>query len=394
MWRCAGLRWRDGGPVWSWWHPVHGERTSAQPVGGRLTTALAPDADRRCAGVWRAGRRIPCADAAALPYDARRDQCEACAALDRSSSVAADTRADDPRPYAVYLAYFGPGLHKVGITAVARGSARLLEQGAVAFAFLGEGPLMAARRTEAALGAALGVPDRVRSAAKRAARRDLPPAADRATELRALHAAALELASDGTLPGALRTRPFAVTDHAERFGLEPGPGSASGPGPGPGPGPGAGSAPRPGAASPPGSDADAAPRPGSGPDAASAPGPEPGSGTLSGPSAASPPGSGPGAASGRGRRLPVAEVTALRPGDALAGVVTAAVGHDLDVLADDGRVLLVDARLLSGWTFLRSPEPPDAAASRLPATRPLAVPAPAPDPLFALPAPLPRRGRP
>jgi hypothetical protein len=89
----------------------------------------------------------------------------------------------------------------------------------------------------------------------------------------------------------------------------------------------------------------------------------------------------------------VAEVTAFRPGDTLAGVVTAAVGHDLEVLADDGRVLLVDARLLSGWTFLRSPRPPDApgaAAARLPSTRPLAVPAPTPDPLFALPTPLPR----
>ncbi len=129
---------------------------------------------RRCAGVWRAGRRTPCPYAAQLPPRARRDQCERCSALDRTSSVAADTRADDPQPYAVYLAYFGPGLHKVGITAVARGRLRLLEQAAVCFTFLGEGPLMAARRTEAVLGAALRIPDRVRDPAKRAARRRLP----------------------------------------------------------------------------------------------------------------------------------------------------------------------------------------------------------------------------
>ncbi|WP_146058778.1 DUF2797 domain-containing protein, partial [Streptomyces sp. FM008] len=70
-----------------------------------------------------------------------RAQCEGCARLDRARSVAADTMADDPRAYAVYLAWFGPGMVKVGITREDRGAARLLEQGAVAFAWLGRGPL-------------------------------------------------------------------------------------------------------------------------------------------------------------------------------------------------------------------------------------------------------------
>jgi hypothetical protein len=133
------------------------------------------------------------------------------------SSVAADTVPDDRRPYRVYLAYFGPGLHKVGITAVARGRLRLLEQAAVCFAFLGEGPLMAARRTESVLGAALDVPDRVLDPAKRAARHRLPGAAARAAEVAALHARVTAL--HGELPESLRLTALRCVDHAEVFGL-------------------------------------------------------------------------------------------------------------------------------------------------------------------------------
>ena len=175
------------------------------------------DAARECAGVWRAGRRTPCPYTARLRPESRRDQCDDCAALDRTSSVAADTRADDPRPYTVYLAYFGPGLHKVGITAAARGRVRLLEQGAVCFAFLGEGPLMTARRTEAILGAALRIPDRVPAPAKRAARYRLPSAEERADEVAALHAEVTSL--QPRLPDALRLRPSHPVDHAALFGL-------------------------------------------------------------------------------------------------------------------------------------------------------------------------------
>ncbi|MGI5249119.1 DUF2797 domain-containing protein [Actinacidiphila glaucinigra] len=179
MWRCTGLRWVSGAPVWTWWHPRLGDRRSPVRLGDPLALAVEPGAVRRCTGVWRAGRWTPCPRAAELPAQARRDQCEQCAALDRSRSVAADTRLDDPRPFAVYLAWFGPGLGKVGITAAERGSARLLEQAAICFTFLGRGPLMAARRSESVLGTALGIPDRVSTSAKRAARAALPPAAAR-----------------------------------------------------------------------------------------------------------------------------------------------------------------------------------------------------------------------
>jgi hypothetical protein len=131
--------------------------------------------------------------------------------------VAADTIADDPRPYHVYLAWFGPGMVKVGITALERGSARLREQGAVCFSWLGAGPLMAARRTEELLRAALRVPDRIPYADKRAVRSALPGTrAERAAEIAELHARAVAL---GGWPESLEREPFRPVDHVGVFGL-------------------------------------------------------------------------------------------------------------------------------------------------------------------------------
>jgi hypothetical protein len=132
--------------------------------------------------------------------------------------VAADTIADDPQPYHVYLAWFGPGMAKVGITAVRRGPGRLLEQGAVCFSWLGAGPLMAARRTEELLRAALKVPDRIPYAEKRAVRATLPASAqERAAELDELHGRASALAD---WPESLRRVPFRPVDHVGVFGLD------------------------------------------------------------------------------------------------------------------------------------------------------------------------------
>lgn len=204
--------------MWAWWHPRHDDRRSPVRLGDPLTLAVEPGAVRQCTGVRRSGRWTACPRGAELPAQARRDQCEQCAALDRSRSVAADTRLDDPRPFAVYLAWFGPGLGKVGITAAERGSARLLEQAAICFTFLGRGPLMAARRAESVLGTALGIPDRVSTSAKRAARAALPPADVREAELRLLHEAASAVPEwrDTLTPTGFRS-----VDHAAVFGLEP-----------------------------------------------------------------------------------------------------------------------------------------------------------------------------
>lgn len=152
-----------------------------------------------------------------MPGRTGNAQCPECARLDRSFSVAADTNAADPRTYRVYLAWFGPGLVKVGITAEERGSARLLEQGAVTWAWLGRGPLMATRRTEELLRAALGVPDRIAYARKRAVRGHLPPGPERAAEVAGLHARAAALEG---WPESLERLECEVHDHVDPFGLE------------------------------------------------------------------------------------------------------------------------------------------------------------------------------
>ncbi|MBZ6476289.1 DUF2797 domain-containing protein [Streptomyces griseocarneus] len=237
-WRCAGLRWSTAGgagaagaagaapePALVWRHPVHGERLSPLPAGRQL--AFTTGEGRACVGVRRGGRHTPCPDAAAVPEPAVSAQCPQCARLDRSHSVAADTIADDPRPYDVYLAWFAAGLIKVGITAAERNGARLLEQAALSYALLGRGPLMAARRAEAVLGAALAVPDRFPYAAKRAARHPLPPPERRAAELAELHERALGLPG---LPESLAVRAFAPVHHDAAFHLDrvrPSPGTVA-----------------------------------------------------------------------------------------------------------------------------------------------------------------------
>ncbi|WP_437093461.1 DUF2797 domain-containing protein [Streptomyces sp. enrichment culture] len=208
-WRCSGLRWSADGPVLVW----DGGRCSALTRGKRVAFGVEDGGVRTCVGA----RGHPCPHGAVVPGRSTGARCEECARLDRAHSVAADTLADDPRPYRVYLAWFGPGMAKVGITAVARGPARLLEQGAVCFSWLGTGPLMAARRTEELLRAALGVPDRIPYADKRAVRAALPDAeAERAAEIAGLHARAVALSG---WPESLGREPFRPVDHVGVFGL-------------------------------------------------------------------------------------------------------------------------------------------------------------------------------
>lgn len=211
-WRCTGIRWSDGRPAIGW--TGRGDRDSPLALGQRL--AFTAVGERRCLGVRRAGKRTPCPTGLAVPGRTGNAQCPECARLDRSFSVAADTNAADPRPYRVYLAWFGPDTVKVGITAEERGPARLLEQGAVTWTWLGRGPLMAARRTEELLRAALGVPDRIAYARKRVLRGLLPAESERAREVAELHARSAALPG---WPESLERLPCAVVDHAVPFGL-------------------------------------------------------------------------------------------------------------------------------------------------------------------------------
>ncbi|MFE4536676.1 DUF2797 domain-containing protein [Streptomyces scopuliridis] len=210
-WTCQGLRWRDGAPVLGWRRDGGGARRESVLEYGRDLGFRAVGA-RVCVGARGHG----CPLGALIGGRGTDGQCGECARLDRARSVAADTIADDPRTYRVYLAWFGPGMVKVGITAEERGSARLLEQGAVAFSWLGRGPLMAARRTEELLRRALGVPDRIPYARKRAVRTALPVLAERVDEIQRLYARAVALEG---WPQSLERLEFAAVDHAGAFGL-------------------------------------------------------------------------------------------------------------------------------------------------------------------------------
>ena len=222
-WQCTGLRWPDDAPPVLGWRQTDGagrpERTSVLSYGTEL--GFRAGAERHCVGA----RGNPCPLGAVVPVRSTGARCTECARLDRAHSVAADTMADDPRTYRVYLAWFGPGMLKVGITAEERGAARLREQGAVVFTWLGRGPLMAARRTEELLRSALGVPDRIPYARKRAVRGELPGAAERAAEVGKLYAAAVRLEGAGW-PESLERLPFGAVDHGAVFGLD-GPSAAA-----------------------------------------------------------------------------------------------------------------------------------------------------------------------
>ncbi|MBY8877713.1 DUF2797 domain-containing protein [Actinacidiphila acidipaludis] len=215
-WRAGGMGWRDGEAVMEWVTDGRVRRSRASGLLLGAEPAFRVGEDRRCLGVWRAGRRVRCVQGAVLPPQARSGQCAECAVLDRSNSIAADTRPDDPRTFAVYLAHHGSAV-KVGITGAGRGSTRLLEQGALASLFLSSGTLMSARRSEHVLGAALGLPDRVATERKRDARRRPGTADGRAAELRSL-AARVRALSDWP-PAGQQPRDPQVTDHAAAYGL-------------------------------------------------------------------------------------------------------------------------------------------------------------------------------
>ncbi|WP_220140136.1 DUF2797 domain-containing protein [Kitasatospora acidiphila] len=212
-WRPIGLRWTPDEQVALEWDAPAGRapRLSPLPVGGRL--AVLVGADRRCVGVRHAGRRIECPLTAPLAPAARRAQCEACGALAATNSVATDTSLlDDKREYAVYLAHHGE-LIKVGISRTERGSARLLEQGALASVVLSTGSLPAARRVERLLGAALGLPDRVSSSRKRRARARPGTTAEREAAL----AAAIGDCQGLNWPSGQARRAPVISDHAHRY---------------------------------------------------------------------------------------------------------------------------------------------------------------------------------
>ncbi|MDJ1643467.1 DUF2797 domain-containing protein [Streptomyces pakalii] len=285
-WRCAGVRWPREVPELGWSRGGD-RRVSVLAYGAGL--GFRAVGERHCVGA----RGNVCPLGAVVPGRSTGGRCAECARLDRAHSVAADTMADDPRTYRVYLAWFGPGMVKVGITGEERGAARLREQGAVAFSWLGCGPLMAARRTEEVLRAALGVPDRIPYAKKRAVRGQLPGAGERAGAVAELYARAAALEGRGW-PESLERLPLEVVDQVGIFGLD------------------------------------------------RAPDPPSGRSVREG-------GTAPGRSVRESAPAPVRSVRELVDGGVVAGRLVAAAGPDLHLAVADGGVVVLDTRLITGW---------------------------------------------
>ncbi|MFE5588626.1 DUF2797 domain-containing protein, partial [Kitasatospora sp. NPDC056531] len=173
---------------------------------------------RFCVGPCRpdATNPTPCPHHAAVDPGGSATQCPACQSVDRGLALARDQILDDGRTYPLYLAWFGEGLLKVGLTAEQRGDSRLLEQGALAYAFTARGSLPAIRRAELTVAASGMARERFKSRLKTDhwwAHGDAPYRRTVLTEARTqahrlLDGHALELFVD---------RP--VVDHVERFGL-------------------------------------------------------------------------------------------------------------------------------------------------------------------------------
>jgi hypothetical protein len=214
-WRPTGLVWTEAGAALEWLSPTGDVRASAVDLGARLS--LVVGADRRCTGLRWNGRRVPCTARSLIDAGAKSGQCDSCAAIARTRSVATDTVLDDPREFCVYLAHHG-SMVKVGITATERGHARLLEQGALSSMVLSAGTLLSARRCEALLTTALGVPQQVHTARKRGARLAPGTASARAAELVAV---AEQSAGLDWPPGQTRTATGPV-DHTPSYGLPDG----------------------------------------------------------------------------------------------------------------------------------------------------------------------------
>lgn len=192
------------------------EITRPATPGSAVSWAL--QAPRRCTGTWTGTNRRPCPAAAQIPAVGTDAQCPACAAADRGRQIASDTAlGDDGREYLLYLAWFGPGLVKIGLTAADRGRDRLLEQGTITFTFLAAGPYTPIRQAER-LAAATGLAaERISSQAKATAWWHLPPLGERTAQLTA---ARDRLAGHLTWPDRARLLPCTPTDQAADFGLD------------------------------------------------------------------------------------------------------------------------------------------------------------------------------
>ncbi|HEU0086759.1 MAG TPA: DUF2797 domain-containing protein [Pseudonocardiaceae bacterium] len=216
VWRATGLYWHNRTPGLGLADPSGTERIEPVPPGTPVGYRLG--AERYCVGVWLPlqRRRQPCPFTHPILPVATRAQCDPCAATDPGQMLARNITVDDGREYMLYLAWFGSGLTKVGLTATERGTDRLAEQGALAFTWLAHGNLPIVRAVEQRISASGLAPERRQRRAKLATWWKLPEETQRRDELRTAYQQIVETVP---WPADLVREPCTVVDQVELFGL-------------------------------------------------------------------------------------------------------------------------------------------------------------------------------
>lgn len=139
------------------------------------TLTLGVDQSKRYCTGWHdlaSAESFPCPEAAELP--SQYEQCRHCQiktgfnpAFYNADSVSPQQEARNRQPHSLYLAHFGPGVVKVGITWAERGLRRLLEQGARSAIILKTFPSATiARQYEAKIAALPGIVETIQPKAK------------------------------------------------------------------------------------------------------------------------------------------------------------------------------------------------------------------------------------
>lgn len=214
-WITTGVFWESDRPILEVADRSGNSRTLPVDPGNWL--ALDFGTPRRCIGWWRpqTQHRQPCPLDSVLPPSGSSAQCASCGAADPGRTFARGAVLDDGRTHALYLAWFGPRLLKVGTTALERGSNRLAEQGAVAYVWVATGPLPGIRHLEQRVSAAGIAPQQRRRPEKVTAWWSASTAEDRAAELVTAH----QLIRDTIPAGTTTPQEADVHDNLARFGL-------------------------------------------------------------------------------------------------------------------------------------------------------------------------------
>ncbi|AUG82088.1 hypothetical protein CFP65_7511 [Kitasatospora sp. MMS16-BH015] len=190
-WTATGLRWLEGRPVLT---AARGELVHQRVVAPGTEIGWRLAGPRRCTGARTATGHRPCPHRAELAPAARSVQCEPCQGVDIGLALARGQNIhDNGKTYRLYLAWFGAGLLKVGLTAEERGTSRLEEQAALTYGFVARGPLPAIRRAELTVAQAGLARERLTGRVKHERWWGLPAAAERRAQLAELRAAVLRV---------------------------------------------------------------------------------------------------------------------------------------------------------------------------------------------------------